>query len=245
MGVDIWAYLPVAVLLIVTPGPDTVLVTKNAMIHGRSAALGTALGVNAGLMTWTIAAALGVAALVRESALAFTALKLVGAAYLIWLGVQAFRTAEHAPTVARSVGARRGRLGAGGGFRQGLISNVANPKIAVFFTSLLPQFVSQDEPVLAPFLLLGSLFVLMTLVWLVAYALLAARASAVLTRPRVKAALDRMAGVVLIGLGVRLATERAASCNLRSARCSGQRLASAGRRQLASRRARRLVWAIG
>ncbi len=93
------------------------------------------------------------------------------------------------------------------GFRQGLLSDLANPKIGIFFTSLLPQFISAREPVLAPFLLLGGLFVLMTLTWLCGYALLAAKISGVLTRPPVKAALDCVTGVVLVGLGVRLALE--------------------------------------
>lgn len=208
MGVHLWAFVPVAVLLIVTPGPDTVLVTKNAILHGRAASFGTALGVNAGLLIWTVAAALGVAALVRESAVAFTALKLVGAAYLIWLGVQALLAARHHLPHALPSGPRGSTLGAAGGFRQGLLSNIANPKIAVFFTSLLPQFVSPGEPVLVPSLLLGSLFVLMTLAWLCAYALLASKVSATLTRPRVKATLDRLTGIVLVALGVRLVTEQ-------------------------------------
>lgn len=88
------------------------------------------------------------------------------------------------------------------------MSDLANPKIAVFFTSLLPQFVSARQPVLEPFLFLGGLFVLITLVWLCGYALFAAKVSSVLIRPRVKATLDGITGAVLIGLGVRLAFER-------------------------------------
>jgi len=209
VGIQLWAFVGVALLVIIAPGPDTVLVTKNAVLHGRDAALGTSLGVNAGLLIWTVAAAFGLAAVVRESAVAFTILKLVGAAYLVWLGVQALRAARRHP--AHDPASRRDpsrRVGAMLGFRQGLLSNLANPKIAVFFTSLLPQFVSPREPVLVPFLLLGGLFVVMTLVWLCGYAFLAARISRVLTRPRVKATLDRVTGIVLIGLGIRVALER-------------------------------------
>jgi threonine/homoserine/homoserine lactone efflux protein len=161
------------------------------------------------LLIWTGAAAFGVAALVRESEVAFTILKLAGAVYLVYLGAQALLASRrHAATepIARIDPGRRG--GAVLGFRQGLLSNLANPKIAVFFTSLLPQFVSSREPVLLPFLLLGTLFVAITLVWLCAYALLASKISEVLTRPPVRAALDRLTGVVLIGLGIRLALER-------------------------------------
>jgi RhtB (resistance to homoserine/threonine) family protein len=208
MGIHLWAFVGISLLVIIAPGPDTVVVTKNALLHGRAAALGTSLGVNAGLLVWTVAAAVGVAAVVRESAVAFTVLKLIGAVYLMWLGVQAFLAARRHATVQLTADEPERRVGALLGFRQGLFSDLANPKIAVFFTSLMPQFVSPGTSVLLPFLVLGSVFVLITLVWLCGYALLAVRMSAVLTRPAVKAALDRLTGVVLIGLGVRLALER-------------------------------------
>jgi RhtB (resistance to homoserine/threonine) family protein len=209
VGVHLWAFVGIAALVIIAPGPDTVLVTKNALLHGRAAALGTSLGVNAGLLIWTVAAALGIAAVVRESAVAFTVLKLAGAAYLVWLGLQALRAARRRSAHESLEGGRpSARVGVLLGFRQGLLSDLANPKIAVFFTSLLPQFVSAHQPVLEPFLLLGGLFVLITLVWLCGYALFAAKVSSVLIRPRVKATLDAITGAVLIGLGVRLAFER-------------------------------------
>lgn len=202
-------FVGVAAIVIMIPGPDTAVVTKNVLVHGRRAALGTSLGVSAGLSVWTLAAALGIASLVRASALGFTALKLVGALYLIWLGVQALRAGRQttATQAASRVPARRA-MGAVGGFRQGFFSDLANPKIGIFFTSLLPQFVNPGRPVLLPFLALGGVFVLMTALWLVAYCLIAARAAQTLLRPRVKAALDRVTGTVLIALGVRLATEQ-------------------------------------
>jgi threonine/homoserine/homoserine lactone efflux protein len=98
-------------------------------------------------------------------------------------------------------------MGARGGFRQGLLSDLANPKIGIFFTSLLPQFVDPGRPVLLPFLTLGAIFVTMTAAWLVLYCLVAARAAQTLQRPRVRAALDRVTGIVLIALGLRLAAE--------------------------------------
>jgi len=128
----VWAFLGVAALVIIAPGPDTVLVTKNAVLHGRRAALASALGVNTGLVIWTVTAALGVAAVVRESAVAFSVLKLIGAAYLVWLGVQALRaarlrTAREPSSAAQS----RPPIGALLGYRQGLLSNLGNPKIAM------------------------------------------------------------------------------------------------------------------
>ena len=199
----VWAFVAISIVIIVVPGPDMALVTRNALLFGRGPALATSVGVCTGLSVWTIAAAFGVAAVIHASAVAFTVLKLAGGAYLVWLGIQALRTAgRHAELPARRPvdGAR--------GFRQGLMSNLANPKIAVLFTSLLPQFVDPGRPLLVPFLVLGTIFVALTLAWLCAYAIAASRASGVLQRPRVRRALDRLTGVVLIALGVRLATER-------------------------------------
>ena len=169
-------FIGVAAIVIVVPGPDTAVVTKNVLIHGRRAGFGTSLGVSAGLSIWTLAAAVGVASLLRASAAAFTVLKLVGALYLIWLGVQALRAAGRATLVEHATDATAG-LGTLGGFRQGILSDLANPKIGIFFTSLLPQFVSPRTSVLLPFLALGAVFVLMTMLWLYAYCLLAARAA--------------------------------------------------------------------
>jgi RhtB (resistance to homoserine/threonine) family protein len=209
MGAHLLVFTGVAALVIVIPGPDTAVVTKNAVLHGRRIGLGTSLGVNAGLSVWTIAAAVGIASLVRASAVAFTVLKLAGALYLIWLGVQALRAARQ-PSAGGRVArfTERRQLSTLGGFRQGFLSNIANPKIGVFFTSLLPQFVDPGRPVLVPFLVLGTVFILMNILWLSGYALAASQAARTLQKPKVKAALDRFTGIVLIAIGLRLATER-------------------------------------
>ena len=207
MGAHLLVFIGVAAIVIVVPGPDTAVVTKNVLIHGRRAALGTSLGVSAGLSVWTLAAAVGVASVVRASAVAFIVLKLVGALYLVWIGVQALRAAGQAESSAAFPTRTKPTMGALGGFRQGLLSDLANPKIGIFFTSLLPQFVAPGQSVLLPFLALGAVFVLMTVLWLSAYCLVAARAATTLQRPRVKAAMDRVTGIVLIALGVRLAME--------------------------------------
>ncbi len=204
---DLVPFLAVSAVLIVTPGPDMALITRNAFLHGRRAALLTAIGINAGLLGWTIAAALGIAAVLRASAVAFDTLRLVGAAYLIILGVQALvasapRHGDASLSMPRRPLADRAAL------RQGLLSNLLNPKIAVFFTGFLPQFIAPTSSTLLQSLLLGSVFVLMGLGWLSGYAWLATRAGGVLRRPRVQAAVQRVTGVVLIGFGFRLATER-------------------------------------
>jgi len=190
---------------VVTPGADMALVTKNALLHGRRSALATAFGINLGILFWTVAASLGLAALVAASQAAFTIVKLAGAAYLLYLGVQSLR-ASRKRDAGRTDGTGRVTPDGGIAFRQGLVSNLLNPKIAVFFTSLLPQFVGAHAAA-SSLLLLGALFNAMGVAWLIAYALVAARGRDVLGRPRVRRALDRLTGVVLIGLGARLALE--------------------------------------
>lgn len=193
-------------MVIITPGVDMALVTQNALLHGRGPALATAIGVNVGIMFWTIAAAVGVAALVAGSQTAFTVIKLSGAVYLVGLGAAAL----WASRTRKATGAElppHGRLAGGTALRQGVVSNLLNPKIAVFFTSLLPQFVGHRAGAV-DLLALGAIFNAMCVLWLACYAIVAARGRAALARPRIKRALDRLSGVVLIGLGARLAFER-------------------------------------
>jgi len=187
--------------VIVTPGVDMALVTRNALLYGRRAAVMTALGINLGILFWVMAAALGLAAVVATSATAFAVIKFAGALYLIYLGIQALRSrSRHEPSVRAAPKARDA-------LRQGLVSNLLNPKIAVFFTSLLPQFVGAKGTAVQ-LLLLGLLFNAMGVVWLLAYATAAARGRSVLARPRVRRWLERISGIVLVGLGARLALER-------------------------------------
>jgi threonine/homoserine/homoserine lactone efflux protein len=201
-------YIGVVIAIALLPGPDTAVVTKNALIHGRGAALGSAVGVNVGLSVWTVATALGVASLLKASGSVFTALKLIGALYLIWIGVRAIWDSRRAAAGTESVAQSTRTLDGRGGLTQGVISNLANPKVAIFFTSLLPQFVSGHGSALLQMLLLGAAFVAVNVAWMCSYALAAVRMSDVLSRARVKATIDRISGVVLIGVGIRLATER-------------------------------------
>ena len=170
------------------------------MVAGAPAARRTALGTSTGLLVWGAASACGVAAVLNASAEVFTAVKLAGAAYLIWLGLQAIR---HAGAQEQP-----GRSRSGSPFRQGLFCNLLNPKAGIFFTALLPQFVSPQDPALLVSLLMTAIAATTSLGWLSVYATVVPRAGDVLRRPPVRRALDRATGVVLIGLGVRLALTR-------------------------------------
>ncbi|HWE59716.1 MAG TPA: LysE family translocator [Solirubrobacteraceae bacterium] len=208
MPVHLIVYIGVVVAIALLPGPDTAVVTKNALIHGRDAALGSAIGVNVGLAVWTVATALGVAAILRGSATVYDALKLIGALYLIWIGARTLWDSRRSRRGA-TTGAAGGRTIDGrGGFLQGVISNLANPKVGIFFTSLLPQFVSPHGSALLQMLMLGGIFIAFNVFWMCSYAVAAVRLSHVLSRARVKAAIDRVSGLALVGVGIRLAIER-------------------------------------
>ncbi len=202
MHVALASFLALSVLLILIPGPDTAVVTKHALIGGPRAGVLASAGVALGLSVWTVAAALGIAALLKASAIAFLVLKIAGALYLIWIGVQMLGERGREDTTVTVPSASSVKA-----LRQGLLSDLGNPKIAVFFTSFLPQFV-HGGAVLLPLLMLGATFAVLTLLWLAAYAAIIGRSAALLRRPGVRKALDRITGVVLIGFGIRLAFER-------------------------------------
>jgi RhtB (resistance to homoserine/threonine) family protein len=193
-------FLGAAIVIALTPGADTAFVVRTALVSGAAPARRTALGTAIGLMVWGVASACGVAAILNASAEAYTTVKLAGAAYLVWLGIQAIRHAgAHVPVE---------RARAGSPFLQGLLCNLLNPKAGIFFTALLPQFVSPQDPALAVSLLLSAIAAATSLAWLTVYATLVPRAGDVLRRPPVRRAIDRVTGTVLIALGVRLALSR-------------------------------------
>ena len=207
MSVDprLYAFIGVAALLTVLPGADMALVTRNVLAVGRRRAMLTIAGICAGCVLHATASALGLSAILATSATAFNVVKTLGAGYLIWIGIQSIREAGQPATVASDDSARRARLGP---FLQGFLTNILNPKVAVFYLTFLPQFISPGEPVLRRSLLLASIHIAMGFVWLTAYAWFIDRLGAVLTRPRVKAWLERVTGGLLIALGARLAWER-------------------------------------
>jgi threonine/homoserine/homoserine lactone efflux protein len=188
------AFVGISAIVICTPGPDTALVVRNTLFGGRANGVRTAAGIVLGIAIWTFAASAGIAALVAASRPLFDALRFLGAAYLVWLGLKTLRRRHRTEIASRP----------GTGFRQGLLSNLGNPKIAVFFTSLLPQFAAGFFALAA----LGALFCAMGALWLTGYALVVARARGFVLRPPVRRALDVVTGAVLVGFGVRLAFAR-------------------------------------
>jgi threonine/homoserine/homoserine lactone efflux protein len=196
------AFVGISIVVIVTPGQDTALTIRNSLLGGRRAGVLTAAGVSAGQAVWAFATSLGVAALIVAFEPAFVALKLAGAAFLVYLGAHALLRA-----IRGEVGELRGGT-RHSPFRQGVLSNLGNPKMAVFFTSLLPQFVPAGGTPFLALLALGLVYCSITLAWLSAYAVAVARVGVVLRRPIVRRAVEAVTGVVLTALGLRPATER-------------------------------------
>ncbi|MFN2539433.1 MAG: LysE family translocator [Mycobacteriales bacterium] len=190
----ILAWCVVALLLTLTPGADTALVLRTALRDGTRSAVRCTLGICTGTMTWATLSALGVSALVAASPLAFDVLRYGGAGYLLWLGISALRAR---PASVVSDVPRRA-------FRDGLVTNLLNPKIGVFYATLLPTFIRPGQPVLGMSLLLAGIHAAMGLAWLSAVALAAARAAAVLRREVWRRRLERVTGVVLLGFGIKV-----------------------------------------
>jgi len=193
------AFVAVSAVVICTPGQDTALTIRNTLTGGRRSGIATAGGVAAGQAVWTVAASAGVVALLTASEPVFRALKLAGAAYLRSATIPCDDQLQDSPRPAKTLAPARA-------LRQGVFSNLANPKMAVFFASLLPQFVPDGGESFAVLLALGLLFCTMTFAWLTFYAVAVSSLGRLLTAT-VRRALDAVTGVVLVALGLRLATE--------------------------------------
>jgi threonine/homoserine/homoserine lactone efflux protein len=204
MEARLLAFIGIATVLTVTPGPDMALVARVAFGRGHVAAWLASLGVVSGHLFWGVASGLGVAAMLSASATLYAILRFVGAAYLVWLGVRALLSgsAVHNETAGPSL---TSNIGA---YRQGLISNLLNPKVGVFYTTFLPQFIGPEQPVFLTSLLLAALFALIVTTWLAVYVLILAKAGEIFLRPSVRRVMERITGAVLVGLGIRLALER-------------------------------------
>jgi threonine/homoserine/homoserine lactone efflux protein len=195
MASTLVSFLGVAVLVSLLPGPATALVVRAAALHGRRSALLAVLGNSTGILGWAVASVLGISALVAASETAFVVLKTAGAVVLVYLGVQALRgtaAGEERPRSARSA------------YAQGLVTSGANPKLAVFFVALLPQFVPAGAPVLPWTLAMAAILICVDLVYFTALAWAVARARRAVVDSRW---IERLTGAVMVGLGLRVALE--------------------------------------
>jgi threonine/homoserine/homoserine lactone efflux protein len=205
MDQHLLAFIGIATVVVVVPGPDMALVARNVIRHGRAAGYATSIGICVGTLGWALAAGFGVATLLAASAAAFTALKLCGAAYLIYLGITSFRGHDAFAVVGETgrPGLPRHRA-----FLQGLLSAILNPKLGVFFLTLLPQFIAPGDPVALRALQLALIFDLIGITWLLTYTTMLGAIGAALSRPGPRRAMRYLTGTILVGFGARVALER-------------------------------------
>ena len=206
-----WLFIATAILLIITPGQDTFFILGRSLSGGRGAGIAAALGVSAGTVVHTVLAALGLSALLATSPYAFMAVKFAGAAYLIDIGARALLSkAEGLPGESGSANGAPTTQLHWAAFRQGVLTNLLNPKVALFFLALLPQFIEAGSTrKVGAFLALGLSFMIMGVIWCVMLAIAAASLRGLfLRRPSMAGVLNRVAGAVFIGLGLKLATAR-------------------------------------
>jgi threonine/homoserine/homoserine lactone efflux protein len=213
---NLLAFVGAAVMIVLLPGPDTLVVVRSILRGGRRGGTLTALGNLCGLTLWVLAAALGLAAMLEASEVGYAALRIVGAGYLVFLGVQAWRSRGQvdAPDSGSGSGSgaqpgehgrKRGVLGTG--FRAGLLTNLFNPKVGVFFVTFLPGFVPDGASVLWTTLLFGVIFVALTALYWVLLLTVSGRVTTWMSTPRIRRRLDSATAAVLVAFGVRLATE--------------------------------------
>ncbi len=206
MTENLLPFIGVAIAVVVIPGPDMALVARNVFRHGRAAGYATSLGICTGILGWAVAAALGIATVLATSSVAFTILKLAGAAYLIYLGISTLRSRDD---VALEGTADTATLPAGQAWAQGLVSSLLNPKLGVFFLTLLPQFIAPGEPAALRAIQLAVVFDLIGLAWLLLYSAMLAAIGYGLGRSGPRRFIRWVSGTVLVALGVRVAFERA------------------------------------
>jgi len=202
VGQSLAAFVLAAGLLTITPGLDTALVLRTSTIEGSRKAILAMLGISAGLLVWGAAVAIGLAALLTASQLAFTVLKWVGAAYLVWVGLMLLIHPRQRFDPAPST------VNRGNWFWRGLLNNLLNPKIGVFYVSFLPQFIPTGVAAGPYTFLLAVIHVVLGLIWLGTLIIATRPLNRALRRPSVVKTLDRLTGFVFVGFGVKLAVQR-------------------------------------
>lgn len=206
---EVLTYLAAALILIMIPGPDQALITRHALVGGRTAGLFTMLGGASGLTVHATAAAAGVSAVLVASETAFTALKVVGVIYLMWMGVQTIRAAARRQKVQDQNIESPPAHSSWRYLRHGFLSNSLNPKVALFFVTFLPQFLPDSGGAFVYALALSGLFAVLYTAWFSCYVLAVERFATLLRRPRVRARIERVTGLLLVGFALRLAFQQA------------------------------------
>lgn len=195
-----FTFIIMTLFVVMSPGIDTALITKRTIADGKSAGFQMAFGITVGSLFHTVAATLGLSALLLQSALAFNILKLIGAIYLIFLGIKAILQKKVDIQNKDEINEGRHRSA----FQEGLLSNILNPKVVIFFLTFLPQFVTDSDNAMGQFLLMGCIYALLSIIWFVAYVICLHYIREWLLSPKVQNWMEKATGIVLIGFGIKL-----------------------------------------
>jgi len=206
---NFYLFVLMCIFLIILPGPDTAIVTKNTLIDRRIGGLKTSLGIICALLIHTFAAVLGLSAIIVKSAVLFSIFKYAGAVYLIYLGVKilwALKKKEEAASVKINTKSQFENTSC---FKQGFLTDILNPKVAIFFLSFFPQFVESGSSTFLPFLIMGITFTILSAIWLLLYIYLINQISTFMKKPKAKNIIEGITGTIIIGFSIKLALEKA------------------------------------
>lgn len=203
-------YVGLVVIIILIPGPDMTLAIRNGLAGGKSLAFWTGLGASIGLTMWGALSVAGLAALVAASEAAYNAVKFSGVAYLIWMGASSLWHARRGPDDATGESIAKERFGGAAhsiksALTQGILSNALNPKVAVFYLTLIPQFIDKSEPHTRVTIIFAAVFVGIAVVFYRLLSIAVAKFSAILVTGKSRLWIERTAGVALVGLGIQVA----------------------------------------
>ncbi|RHW43357.1 LysE family translocator [Neobacillus notoginsengisoli] len=205
---NFYLFVLMCIFLIILPGPDTAITTKNTLTVGRIGGLKTALGICCALFIHTSAAVLGLSAIIVKSALLFSVFKYIGAVYLIYLGVKTLWSLKKKEEALNLEMNTKNKFKNTSCFKQGFLTNILNPKVAVFFLTFLPQFVDSGSKTFLPFLMMGMTYTLLTAIWFLLYVYLINQISTFMKKPKAQNLIEGITGTILIGFGIKLALER-------------------------------------
>jgi RhtB (resistance to homoserine/threonine) family protein len=203
-----YLFILMCIFLNILPGPDTAIITKNTLTVQRIGGLKTALGICCALLIHTSAAVFGLSAIIVKSAVLFSIFKYIGAVYLIYLGVKtlwSLRNREETTSFDMNTKKQEGHSSC---FKQGFLTNILNPKVALFFLTFFPQFVDAGNSTFVPFLIMGITFTILSAIWLLLYVSLINQISVFMKKPKTQNIIEGITGTILISFGVKLALEK-------------------------------------
>ncbi|MCX2825141.1 LysE family translocator [Bacillus pseudomycoides] len=201
-------FIIMSICLIILPGPDTAMATKNTLTSGKIGGVKTVFGTCIALLIHTLAAVIGLSAIIVKSALLFSIFKYVGAIYLVYLGIKALLSLKSKNSIDTNELPMKRADENSSCFRQGFLTNLLNPKVAVFFLTFLPQFLNPNHNTFIQFLTMGLTYLVLTVIWFAFYIFLIDKISVFMKKPATQIYIQGLTGIVLIGFGIKLAFEK-------------------------------------